>query len=296
MSYHIPVFLDTCIAGLNIKPDGIYVDVTFGGGGHSRAILANLNENGKLFAFDQDADALKNTIQDPRFTLIHQNFRYLKNFLKFYKIEKVDGILADLGVSSHQLDQAEKGFSTRFESSLDMRMDQRLDKTASDIVNQYDWESLTKILREYGELKNAARVADVIVQQRPFLTTTALLKALLTFAPPHHEAKFSAQLFQALRIEVNDEISALKELLTQTEEMLKSGGRLVVMSYHSLEDRLVKNFMKSGNFEGDIKKDFFGHPQVPFLCITRKPIVADETELEKNSRSRSVKLRIAERK
>lgn len=293
--YHVPVFLDSCIAGLQIQPDGVYVDVTFGGGGHSRAILQNLGEQGKLFAFDQDADALANAIDDTRFTLIHQNFRYLKNFLRFYKIEKVNGILADLGVSSYQFDQPEKGFSTRFECDLDMRMDQRSDKTAADIVNEYEWEALTRILREYGELNNAAKIADVMIQQRPFLTTTALLEALSPLAPRHREAKFSAQIFQALRIEVNDEMNALKDLLTQSAEMLDIGGRLVVMSYHSLEDRLVKNFMKSGNFEGVIEKDFFGNPLVPFQCITRKPIVADEIEMEKNSRSRSVKLRIAQK-
>ncbi|MDD4848073.1 MAG: 16S rRNA (cytosine(1402)-N(4))-methyltransferase RsmH [Bacteroidales bacterium] len=293
--YHIPVFLESCIAGLNIQPNGLYVDVTFGGGGHSTAILQHLNEEGKLFAFDQDADALQNAIDDSRFTLIHQNFRYLKNFLKYYKIEKANGILADLGVSSYQFDQPEKGFSTRFESSLDMRMDQRNDKTAADIVNDYEWESLTRILRTYGELDNAAKIADIIVQQRPFSTTTAFLSALSPIAPRHREAKFAAQIFQALRIEVNDEINALKDLLTQSAEMLAVNGRLVVMSYHSLEDRLVKNFMKSGNFEGNIEKDFFGNPLVPFHCITRKPIVADEIEMEKNSRSRSVKLRIAEK-
>lgn len=294
--YHIPVLLEECIAGLNIQPDGIYVDVTFGGGGHSRSIMQQLNENGKLIAFDQDEDALNNTINDSRFTLIHQNFRYLKNFLKFYNIEKVDGILADLGVSSYQFDQPEKGFSTRFDSDLDMRMDQRSNTTAADIINEYEWESLTKILRQYGELDNATKIADAIVTQRPFSTTQELLGALSKFAPRNREAKFAAQIFQALRIEVNDEINALKELLKQSEKMLKEGGRLVVMSYHSLEDRLVKNFMKSGNFEGDIEKDFFGNPLVPFVCITRKPIVTNESELEKNSRSRSVKLRIAEKK
>lgn len=293
--YHVPVFLEPCIAGLQIQPGGVYVDVTFGGGGHSAAILQHLDEQGQLFAFDQDEDALKNTIDDPRFTLIHQNFRYLKNFLKFYKIEKVDGILADLGVSSYQFDQPEKGFSTRFEGSLDMRMDQRLDKTAADVVNEYEWETLTKILREYGELEQAAKIADVMVRQRPFSSTIELINALSILAPRHREAKFAAQIFQALRIEVNDEMNALKELLRQSAEMLASGGRLVVMSYHSLEDRLVKNFMKSGNFEGIIEKDFFGNPLVPFQCITRKPIVADEAEIEKNSRSRSVKLRIAQK-
>lgn len=294
--YHIPVLLKECIAGLNIQPDGIYVDVTFGGGGHSRSIIQHLNEHGKLVAFDQDEDAIKNSIDDPRFILIHQNFKYLKNFLKFYNIEKVDGILADLGVSSYQFDQPEKGFSTRFDSNLDMRMDQRLSITAAEIVNEYEWESLTKILREYGELGNAAKIADAIVMRRPFNTTKDLLNAVLKFSSRNREAKFSAQLFQALRIEVNDEINALKILLKQSEEVLKEGGRLVVMSYHSLEDRLVKNFMKSGNFEGEIEKDFFGNPLSPFVCITRKPIVANEIELKENSRSRSVKLRIAEKK
>lgn len=295
--YHKPVLLNECIEGMAIRPDGICVDVTFGGGGHSKRILEVL-KGGKLFAFDQDADALKNTLSDERFTLINSNFRYLKNFMQLYGAVPVDAILADLGVSSHQIDDPERGFSTRFEADLDMRMDQRQDVSAKDILNSYELNELKSIFRLYGELKNAGRIASLIINGRKEteITTTEQFKELIgVCAPRNKEHKFFAQVFQALRIEVNEELESLKEFLQQSLEILKPGGRLVVMSYHSLEDRLVKNFIKTGNFEGRLEKDFYGVPNQVFKQITRKPIVAGEEELETNKRSRSAKLRIAEK-
>lgn len=295
--YHKPVMLSECLDGLAIKPEGTYVDVTFGGGGHARAILEQLT-TGRLVGFDQDADALLNSIDDSRFTLINQNFRYLTNFLRFYKAFPVDGVLADLGVSSHQLDQAERGFSTRFDADLDLRMDRKSNLTAKEVINRYPTENLIKIMREYGELPNAYRIALKLTEARGAgsIDTTAQLKEILQpFAERGKENKFFARIFQALRIEVNGELEALKEMLLQTTKTIKPGGRLVVMSYHSLEDRLVKHFMKTGNFEGIENKDFFGNLHAPFKPVTRKPVTASEEELIENNRSRSAKLRIAER-
>lgn len=297
MNYHNPVLLQQCIDGLAIKPDGVYVDVTFGGGGHSREILKHL-ESGKLIAFDQDADAQNNLIDDHRFTLINQNFRYLKNNLRFLEIDGVDGILADLGVSSHQFDTAERGFSIRYDADLDMRMDTDSKLTAKNVINGYSQEELTRIFSYYGELNNAGRLADVIIKARieKEISSTQELKDIVKYLMPKiKENQLMAQLFQALRIEVNQELEVLKEMLLQALDILKSGGRLVVISYHSLEDRLVKNFMKSGNFEGTINKDFYGKASVPFKLITKKPITPDDKELLLNNRSRSAKLRIAEK-
>lgn len=295
--YHLPVLLNECIDGLSIKPNGIYVDVTFGGGGHSAKILEKL-ESGHLYAFDQDSDALKNAFEDDRFTLIHENFRHLKNFLRLHGIKQVDGILADLGVSSHQFDTAERGFSTRFDGPLDGRMDQREGDTASSILNTYEAEDLTRIFRQYGELKNAYKIGLLIVKTReetPFKTIQQLKDTLSQLTLHHKENRFFAQVFQALRIEVNQEIEALKEMLNQCSQVLKPGGRLVVLSYHSLEDRLAKNLIKTGNLEGILHKDFYGNIENSWKAITRKPIIADETEKENNSRARSAKLRIAEK-
>jgi len=295
--YHNPVLLNECISGLNINPEGIYVDVTFGGGGHSREIIKHLT-TGKLIAFDQDIDALNNSINDERFVLVNHNFKFLKNFLKLHNASKVNGILADLGVSSHQFDVPERGFSTRFDSALDMRMNQNQTLSAADIVNNYDEEELGKILKEYGEIKNYRCFVKAILETREtkqIESTSHLIESIKKCYPQHKKNKFLAQVFQALRIEVNDEMKVLKLLLQQCEESLVSGGRLVVMSYHSLEDRLVKNFIKSANFEGKIEKDFYGNPIVQFKSITRKPIVPDEEEIESNNRARSAKLRIAEK-
>jgi 16S rRNA (cytosine1402-N4)-methyltransferase len=295
--YHKPVMLSECMNGLAIKPEGIYVDVTYGGGGHSRVILDELT-TGRLIAFDQDADALANAIHDDRFILLAQNFKFLTNFLRFYKAFPVDGILADLGVSSHQIDAAERGFSTRFEAELDLRMDRKSNLTAKDVVNRYTTEDLIKVFREYGELPNAYRIALKLTDARgagEIRTTSQLKETLQAFAQRGKENKFFARVFQALRIEVNGELDALKEMLLQTTKAIKPGGRLVVMSYHSLEDRLVKNFMKTGNFEGIENKDFFGNLHAPFRPITRKPVIASEEETEENNRARSAKLRIAER-
>ncbi len=296
--YHNPVLLKECITGLNINPSGVYVDATFGGGGHSQEIF-NLLDDGRLIAFDQDADALKNSINDSRFTLVNHNFRYLKNFLKLHNVSKVDGLLADLGVSSHQFDIPERGFSIRFEGELDMRMNQNQNLSAADIINTYEEEDLKRILRNYGELNNAGCFARAIIKTRSNInikSTSDLVAAISGCFQKHKRNKVLAQVFQAIRIEVNDEMSALRELLTQATEVLKPGGRLVVMSYHSLEDRLVKNFIKSGNFEGKIEKDFYGNPIVRYMQITRKPIVPNQQEIETNSRARSAKLRIAEKK
>lgn len=297
-NYHVPVLLDACIDGLNIKPDGVYVDVTFGGGGHSREILKKLNKNGVLIAFDQDPDAQRNKIDDPRFLFVDQNFAFLRNNLRLLGFKQVDGILADLGVSSHQFNEPERGFSTRFESSLDMRMDRQGDLTAADVLNKYAEEDLHKIFGIYGEVKNAKSLARAIATARmasPVLTLADFKKAIAAHIPKGKENKYMAQVFQALRIEVNGEIKVLESFLEQTAEVLKPGGRLVVMSYHSLEDRPVKNFLAKGKFRGEVEKDFFGNQQKPFTVITRKAIVANDEELVNNSRARSAKLRIGEK-
>ena len=295
--YHNPVLLSECVDGLNINPDGIYVDVTFGGGGHSRAILEKL-KGGHLYAFDQDADAAKNAFVDDRFTFIPQNFRYMKNFVQLYANAKVDGILADLGVSSYQFDTPEKGFSTRFEGRLDMRMNQNDPVDAANIVNTYEVEALASVLSRYGELKNAmakARDIEMARDTQPVETTTDLKNAVAAHLPKGSENKVLAQIFQALRIEVNKEMEVLEAFLTKCADVLKPGGRLVVMSYHSLEDRLVKNFMKSGKADGEVEKDFFGNQLTPYKLITHKPIVPSDEEIARNSRARSAKLRIAEK-
>jgi 16S rRNA (cytosine1402-N4)-methyltransferase len=295
--YHQPVLLNESIEALNIKGDGIYVDVTYGGGGHSAKILEKIT-TGSLIAFDQDQDALTNKPDDDRLILINQNFRYMKNFLKLYKAVPVDGILADLGISSHQIDSAERGFSVRLEGDLDLRMNQRKDLTAAKIVNTYSVSNLREIFFRYGDLKNAGRISKFIETARSeseIKTTEQLKDILKTLAPRNQEHKFFARVFQALRIEVNDEMGALKDLLTQTADLLKPGGRLVVISYHSLEDRLVKNLMKTGNVEGTVHKDFYGNVQTPFDVITRKPIVPTDEEIKQNNRARSAKLRIAEK-
>lgn len=295
--YHNPVLLNQSIDGLAIKPNGIYVDVTFGGGGHSRLMLEKMN-GGKLIAFDQDADALSNVPDDDRFIMINQNFRYLKNFLRLHGLEKVDGILADLGVSSHQFDEAERGFSTRFEADLDMRMNRNQTLTASEILNTYSQEELIRIFNDYGEIRSSYRLAIRICEEREsekIKTTFQLNKIIGEIFPPTRINKFQAMVFQALRIEVNNEMDVLKSFLEQTTDVLNPGGRLVVIAYHSLEDRLVKNFIKSGNFKGEIEKDFFGKPLVNFKSITRKPIIPDDNEIKANNRARSAKLRIAEK-
>lgn len=297
MHYHEPVLLKECIDGLNINPEGIYVDVTYGGGGHSKEILKQLT-TGRLYAFDQDEEALKNKIADDRLVLIKQNFRYLKNFLKLYNALPIDGLLADLGVSSHQFDQAERGFSTRFNAKLDMRMDRSTKLAAADILNTYSEEELKRIFKLYGELDNAGRLAYTISHVRKenvIVTVDDLKNAIKGCVKRGRENQYYAQVFQALRIEVNRELDALEELLMQSIEILKPGGRLVVISYHSLEDRLVKNVMRSGRMDGGLEKDFYGNPLTPFRVITRKPIVPDVSEIERNSRARSAKLRIAEK-
>ena len=296
--YHVPVLLKESIEGLNIKKGGIYVDATYGGGGHSMEILKQLGKEGSLVAFDQDEEALKNKIDDNRLVLINQNFRYMKNFLKLYKALPVNGILADLGVSSHQIDEAERGFSVRYEGELDLRMSRRTKVTAKQIINEYPKNRLKEIFYQYGELKNASRIADTIENtkiQGEIETTKQLQEVIGKCAPRGLENKFFAKVFQALRIEVNNELGALKELLIQSEELLIKGGRLVIISYHSLEDRPVKKFFKSGNFEGIIKKDFYGNPEVPFKLITRSPVAPEEDEIKRNKRARSAKLRIAEK-
>ena len=297
MQYHNPVLLKECIEGLNIDPAGTYVDVTFGGGGHSREILKHLT-TGKLYAFDQDADAEGNVIEDERFVLVKQNFRYMKNYLKMYGALPVDGILADLGISSHQIDVAERGFSTRFEGPLDMRMNRGQGMTAADVLNNYEEDKLKRVLREYGEVDNAGRLVRAIVEARaekPLETIDELKSLLGRFARRGKENQYYAQVFQALRIEVNNELGVLKEMLMQAPEVLKEGGRLVVIAYHSLEDRLVKNFMRSGKFEGEAEKDFYGNLLTPLKPVNRKPIIPTEEEIKSNSRARSAKLRIAEK-
>lgn len=296
--YHVPVMLHECMEGLAIKPDGVYVDVTFGGGGHSREILKRLGPNGRLIAFDQDPDALRNKIDDERFVLVHQNFRFLKNSLRLEGIRQVDGILADLGVSSHQFDDAERGFSIRFDADLDMRMDQVSDLDARKVLNTYPEEELHRIFGMYGEVQNAKSLAKTIVTARltkSIETVVELKEVIKKMVPRGKEHKYHAQVFQALRIEVNKELEALQEFLLHTISVLKPEGRLVVMSYHSLEDRLVKNFMLKGKFKGEVEKDFFGNEIKPFKIVTRKAITASETELAENNRSRSAKLRVAEK-
>jgi 16S rRNA (cytosine1402-N4)-methyltransferase len=298
MEYHNPVLLKETVDGLNIKPDGIYVDVTFGGGGHSKEILARLGENGKLFAFDQDEDALKNALPDERFELINENFRFIKRFLRFHNVRQVDGILADLGVSSHQFDVAERGFSTRFDAELDMRMSKKNDLSAFKVVNEYDEVNLRRVFLDYGELKNAPAIARTITEYRAgeeIRNTEQLKHVLGRFLPAHKSHKILAQMYQAIRIEVNQEMDVLKEFLEQSLEILNPEGRLSVISYHSLEDRLVKRFMKNGMFEGEPERDFFGNFSVPFHTIG-KLIVPTADEIYKNNRARSAKLRIAEKK
>ena len=294
--YHNPVLLKESVEGLNINPEGLYVDVTFGGGGHSRAILDKL-QGGHLYSFDQDADAAKNAFEDDRFTFIPQNFRYMKNFIQLYAGNKVDGIIADLGVSSYQFDTPEKGFSTRFEGRLDMRMNQNAPVDAAGVVNTYEPEQLASVMSRYGELKNAMAIArdiEMVRSAKPLETTTDLKEAVAPHLPKGSENKTLAQIFQALRIEVNKEMEVLEAFLSQCPDVLKPGGRLVVLSYHSLEDRLVKNFMRSGNADGVIEKDFFGNQLTPYKLITHKPIVPSDEEIAVNSRARSAKLRIAE--
>jgi 16S rRNA (cytosine1402-N4)-methyltransferase len=298
MEYHNPVLLKETVDGLNIKPDGVYVDVTFGGGGHSKEILSRLDLNGKLFAFDQDEDALKNALNDGRFVLIHENFRYIKRFLRFNGIKKVDGILADLGVSSHQFDVPERGFSTRFDAELDMRMSKKNELNAFKVVNEYDETNLRRIFSDYGELNNALAIAKVIIEAREMevIKNTEQLKHILgRFLPNHKAHKILAQIYQAIRIEVNQEMDVLKEFLEQSLEILNPQGRLSVISYHSLEDRLVKRFMKNALFEGEPEKDFYGRFEVPFKLIG-KMIIPSNEEIKINNRARSAKLRIAEKK
>lgn len=297
MEYHNPVLLKETVDGLDIKPDGVYVDVTFGGGGHSREIMSRLGPNGKLFAFDQDEDAQANAIQDDRFTLIPENFRFLKRYLRFYGIKEVDGVLGDFGVSSHQFDVAERGFSTRFDAELDMRMNQKSAVSAYNVVNEYEEQQLKKMFFEYGELKNAGALANTIVNARRdnnIKSTEQLKQVLSRFLPAHKSNKILAQIYQAIRIEVNQEIDVLKEFLEQTLEVLKPGGRLSVISYHSLEDRLVKRFIRNGMFEGEPERDMFGNFEVPLKAVG-KLIVPTEEEIEVNNRARSAKLRIAEK-
>ena len=297
MSYHNPVLLHESVDGLAIKKDGVYVDVTFGGGGHSKEILSRLGENGKLYAFDQDEDALKNTINDPRFILIHENFRFIAQFLKFYGIRKVDGIIADFGVSSHQFDVAERGFSTRFDADLDMRMSKRNTISAYDVVNGYDYDQLRSVLFQYGDLRNANAIATAIIASRevePIKTTAQLKTVLKQFLPARIEHKILAQIYQAIRIEVNQEIEVIKEFLMQVPDLLNDEGRLSVISYHSLEDRLVKNFMRSGKFEGEPEKDFYGNMNLPLKKVGGL-VVPSKKEIGINNRARSAKLRIAEK-
>lgn len=299
MAYHIPALLNESIDGLDIRPSGVYVDVTFGGGGHSREILRRLNKNGRLIAFDQDEDAILNAIGDPRFTFVRSNFRFLKNFLRYLGADEVDGVLADLGVSSHHFDDAGRGFSFRFNGDLDMRMNRSAQKSAADILNEYPEDKLRDTFLKYGELRNAHRIASAVVayrQTKKIAVTNDLLAILEPFAYKDREKKILAQAFQALRIEVNGEMEALTEMLTQALQVLKPGGRLSVISYHSLEDRLVKNFFRTGNFEGILKRDFYGNIETPFEQVNRKVIVPAEEEQQQNPRSRSAKLRIAEKK
>jgi len=309
-TYHVPVLLDESIAGLNISPGGVYVDVTFGGGGHTRKILELMDETARLFSFDQDADAETNILsvtdtsgrvldEDSRFTFIRSNFRYLKNWMRYYEVEQIDGLLADLGVSSHHFDDETRGFSFRFDAPLDMRMNRRAGKTAADIINTYDEEQLAHLFFLYGELKNSRKIASLLVKartQKIILTTGDFLTVTEPLFKREREKKDRAKLFQALRIEVNREMEALKEMLASATALLKPGGRLSVITYHSLEDRMVKNFMKAGNVEGQVQQDFFGRIETPFISINNKVITPSKEEEERNPRSRSAKLRIAEKK
>ena len=317
-TYHVPVLLKESVNGLHIKPNGIYVDVTFGGGGHSREILSRLGADGHLFSFDQDADAENNIfeesgdakdysneqkakrfVDDSRFTFIRSNFRFLKNWMQFYGIEQIDGLLGDLGVSSHHFDDESRGFSFRFDAPLDMRMNKRAGKTAADIVNEYDEEQLANLFYIYGELKNSRRIASTLTnarRQKPIATTSDFISAVEPLFKREREKKDMAKLFQALRIEVNHEMTALKEMLMAATDVMKPGGRLSIITYHSLEDRIVKNIMKTGNIEGKVEQDFFGHIDSPYKLINNKVIVPSEEEQSQNPRSRSAKLRIAERK
>lgn len=295
--YHEPVMLKECLDGLDIKPNGIYVDVTYGGGGHSKAILEQLGEHGRLFGFDQDIDATTQLIDDERLTFVHHNFRFLKRFLRLHGVTQVDGILADLGVSSHQLNEAERGFSYRFDALLDMRMNQVGDVTAADILRDYDATQLQRIFSEYGEVRNSKTLAEAIVAERESREIKTISDFLIILDPlvRGKRARYLAQVFQALRIEVNDEMAALREFLNDAKEVLKPEGRLVVMSYHSLEDRYVKNFIKKGTFDGEFIKDDFGKIYRPFKVLTKKAVEASDEELKRNSRARSAKLRIAKR-
>ena len=298
-TYHVPVLLNESVEGMNLQPGGIYVDVTFGGGGHSKEILRRMDEDSHLYSFDQDEDAEKNIVDDNRFTFVRSNFRYLYNFLRYYEVEQVDAVLADLGVSSHHFDDSERGFSFRFDGKLDMRMNKRSGMTAADVVNTYDEERLANIFYLYGELKNSRKLASVIVKARnnqPIVTIGDFLDLVKPLFGREREKKELAKVFQALRIEVNQEMDALKEMLQAATEMLKPGGRLVVITYHSLEDRMVKNMMKTGNIEGKSTQDFFGNVQTPFKLINTKVIVASDDEVSRNPRSRSAKLRIAEKR
>lgn len=298
-NYHIPVLLGKTVDGLNIRPDGIYVDVTFGGGGHSREILRCLGPDGRLFSFDQDADAEKNIPEDEhRLTFVRSNFRYLKNWMRYYGIEKVDGILADLGVSSHHFDDETRGFSFRFDARLDMRMNGRGGQTAADIVNRYDEERLARLFYLYGEMKNSRKLASAIIKSRsqaPIETIDQLVSTITPFIGRDREKKDLAKVFQALRIEVNHEMDALEEMLKASLQVLRTGGRLSILTYHSLEDRMVKNFIKSGNIDGKVEQDFFGNRLSPMKAINNKVIIPDEKEQTENPRSRSAKLRIAEK-
>ena len=297
-TYHVPVLLKESVDGLDIKPDGVYIDVTFGGGGHSKEILTRLGKKGHLYSFDQDADAEKNIVNDDRFTFVRSNFRYIKNWMRYYEVDKIDGLLTDLGVSSHHLDDENRGFSFRYEAPLDMRMNKRAGQTAADILNNYSEEQIADILYIYGELKNARRIASAIVKSRQSKrveTTGDLLNATTGLFAKEREKKEMAKLFQALRIEVNHEMDALKDMLNGAQDLLKEGGRLSVITYHSLEDRIVKNFIKAGNAEGKVNQDFFGRIEAPFRAVNNKIVVPDESEQESNPRSRSAKLRIAEK-
>lgn len=296
--YHIPALLSPCIEGLNVKSDGVYADVTFGAGGHSRAIVERLGENGRLYGFDQDKDAIANAIDDPKFTFVYSNFSYISNFMRYYGENGIDGIMADLGVSFHHFDECDRGFSVRFNGKLDMRMNQNAERDAQWIVANYSEEQLAQILYLYGELKSSRRIAAAIVkarQSKPITTTGELIDVITPCLNPRQEKKEAILVFQALRIEVNNEIEVLKSLLQQSLKVLKPGGRFVVLTYHSLEDRLVKNFFKTGNIEGKMEKDFFGRSTSPFKLINNKVIVASPEEVERNPRSRSAKLRIAEK-
>ena len=296
--YHIPALLDACMAGLAVQPDGTYVDVTFGGGGHSRAILERLGDKGRLYAFDQDEDACVNRIEDNRFTFVRSNFRFLKNFMRYYDVDSIDGLLADLGVSFHHFDASERGFSFRFDGALDMRMNRRARTTAADIIESYKQEQLSDIFYLYGELRSARKIAGAVVSARRVQkidTTTRLVEVVSPYIDKRQEKKELAQLFQALRIEVNQEMEALRRMLLSACELVRPGGRIAILTYHSLEDRLVKNFFKTGNFEGRVEKDFFGRIESPLRPVNNKVIVPDDDEVIRNPRARSAKLRIAEK-